>query len=274
MTDHGKTVKDALDQRFGDAPDVPPEAEVLSDMATRGVCRLYEERPVDPDLIRTLCGVALSSPSKSDLQQRDIVIVTDPGIRARLDAITGFDWQRAAPVLLVFCASHARFHHCHEMAEVPVVNDHLDGFFNAAVDAGIALSAFVTAAERVGLGCCPLSVLRNQPREVSELLGLPDRVVPVAGLAVGWPGRPPRISPRLSLNATVHENRFSQNLEEGIREYDQRRAAVQPFARQRDPDRWGEKADYGWSDDKARQYSEPQRTDWGNFVRAKGFKLE
>ncbi|MEO1494098.1 MAG: nitroreductase family protein [Pseudomonadota bacterium] len=268
------TIKDALEARFGDVGNVPEVAENLTDMAARGVCRLYREDRVDPDLLRTLCAVALSSPSKSDLQQRDIVIVTDPAIRAELDAITGFDWQPDAPVLLVFCANHARFHLCHQMAGVPVINDHLDGFFNAAVDAGIALQAFITAAERVGLGCCPLSVLRNDAQKVSDLLGLPDRVIPVAGLTVGWPGRPPRISPRLSLAATVHENRFGEDQEAQVREYDRRRNETQPFVRQRDPDRWGAKLDYGWSDDKARQYGEEQRTDWGDFVRAKGFRLD
>jgi nitroreductase/FMN reductase [NAD(P)H] len=268
------TVRSALQARFGDAPEVPGLAEGLEDMAARGVCRLYRPDPVDPALVRTLCAVALSSPTKSDLQQRDIVVVTDREIRARLDAITGFDWQRAAPVLLVFCADHARQHLCHRLAGVPFANDHLDGFFNAAVDAGIALGAFVASAERVGLGCCPLSVIRDRPWEVSELLGLPERVVPVAGLTLGWPARPPRISPRLSLAATVHENRFGAGQEERIREYDRRRAEVQPFGRQRDPERWGEKADYGWSDDKARQYAVPQRTDWGAFVRAKGFSLD
>jgi nitroreductase/FMN reductase [NAD(P)H] len=268
------TVKAALQARFGDAPEVPEVAERLEDMAARGVCRLYRPDPVDPALIRTLAAVALSSPTKSDLQQRDIVVVTDPGIRARLDAITGFDWQPAAPVLLVFCANHARQHLCHEMAGVPFVNDHLDGFFNAAVDAGIALAAFVTAAERIGLGCCPLSVVRNRAAEVSELLALPDLVVPVAGLTLGWPARPPRIAPRLSLAATVHENRFGGDQAEQIREYDRRRADVQAFPRQRDPERWGEKPDYGWSDDKARQYADPQRADWGAFVRAKGFSLD
>lgn len=265
------SVKDALLARFGDAPEVPHEAEALADMAGRGVCRAYKTDPVDRDLIQTLCSVALSSPSKSDLQQRDIVVVTDPTIRARLDALTGFDWQPAAPVLLVFCANHARFHECHRMAGVQMTNDHLDGFFNAAVDAGIALATFVTAAERVGLGCCPLSVLRNHPQEVSDLLGLPDRVVPVAGLTVGWPARPPRIAPRLSLAATVHENRFAPDMQTGIQEYDRRRG-VPP--RQRLTDRYGEKPDYGWSDDKARQYADPQRADWGAFVRAKGFSLD
>ena len=269
------TVKAALQARFGDAPDVPAAAEALEAMAARGVCRRYLPDVVDRALIRTLCAVALSSPTKSDLQQRDIVVVTDPAIRARLDAITGFDWQPAAPVLLVFCANHARQRLCHEMAGVAFTNDHLDAFFNAAVDAGIALAAFVAAAERVGLGCCPLSVIRNRAAEVADLLALPARVVPVAGLTVGWPARPPRIAPRLSLAATVHENRFGGDQAEHIREYNRRRARAQPFQRQRDAERWGgEKPDYGWSDDKARQYADPQRSDWGAFVRAKGFSLD
>lgn len=261
----------ALQTRFGDAPNVPPSAEGLSDMAARGVCRLYDPSPVDPDLLQTLCAVALSSPSKSDLQQRDIVIVTDPDVRAALDAITGFDWQTAAPVLLVFCANHARFHDCHRLAGVEMSNDHLDGFFNASVDAAIALSAFVTAAERVGLGCCPISVLRNEAQRVSDLLALPDLVVPVAGLTVGWPGRQPRIAPRLSLSGTVHQNRFGEDRDRPIREYDARRGSP---PRQREPERFGEKPDYGWSDDKARQYADPQRADWGAFVRRKGFRLD
>jgi nitroreductase/FMN reductase [NAD(P)H] len=267
-------LRDALMARFGDAPEPPGTAEALAAMAGRGVCRAYRDDPVDPALVRTLCAVALSSPTKSDLQQRDIVIVTDPVIRARLDAITGFDWQPAAPVLLVFCGNHARQRLCHELAGVPFANDHLDAFFNAAVDAAIALSAFVTAAERLGLGCCPLSVIRDRAEEVSELLGLPPLVFPVAGLTLGWPARPPRIAPRLSLAGSVHENRFGADQAGAVREYDGRRAAVQPFARQRDPGRWGEKAEYGWSDDKARQYAVPQRTGWGAFVRAKGFRLD
>ena len=265
------SVQDDLAARFGDAPEVPETAEQLGDMSGRGACRSYLDAPVDPDMIRTLCGVALSAPSKSDLQQRDIVIVTDPGIRRELDAITGFDWQPAAPVLLVFCGNHERFHACHRMAGIEVTNNHLDGFFNAAVDAGIVLSAFVTAAERVGLGTCTLSVLRNQAQRVSDLLGLPQRVMPIAGLTVGWPARPPRISPRLSLAATVHENRFAADPEPGIREYDARRG---PPPRQRETDRFGVKPDYGWSDDKARQYADPQRADWGAFIRSKGFNLD
>ena len=56
--------------------------------------------------------------------------------------------------------------------------------------------------------------------------------------------------------------------------YDRRRAAIHRYANERDPARWGKAAFYGWSEDKARQYGVPQRTDFGAFVRAKGFCLD
>jgi nitroreductase/FMN reductase [NAD(P)H] len=52
----------------------------------------------------------------------------------------------------------------------------LDAFFNASVDAGIALASFVIAVEATGLGCCPISTFRNDAQAVSDLLELPDRV--------------------------------------------------------------------------------------------------
>ena len=62
-------------------------------------------------------------------------------------------------------------------------------------------------------------------------------------------------------------------MDAGIAEYDARRRTVHEFV-QRDPERFGETSGYGWSDDKARQYADPQRANFGAFVRAKGFGLE
>ena len=56
--------------------------------------------------------------------------------------------------------------------------------------------------------------------------------------------------------------------------YDRRRAEVQPYANQRHVERFGTDPAYGWSEDKVRQYSVPDRADFGAFVRAKGFKLD
>ena len=37
---------------------------------------------------------------------------------------------------------------------------------------------------------------------------------------------------------------------------------------------WGVAGRYTWSEDKARQYSVPQRHDFGSYVRAHGFALK
>ncbi len=196
-----------LAARFSDAAAVPADMErnqTLRAIAARGSCRSFEPDPVPRDTLMTLGAVALASPTKSDLQQRDIVIVDDAGQKARLlDLVSDQTWTAQVPSLVVFCADNRRQRQLHEMQGLDFVNDHLDAFFNASVDAGIALASFVIAAEAVGLGCCPISAIRNHAAAASDLLGLPDHVFPVAALAIGRPATPPRISPRLPLRRNL-----------------------------------------------------------------------
>lgn len=274
-----KSIKDALAHRFGDfGHEVDAriaEAPGLQRLANRGVCRRFRDEPIPAALLETLCALALCSPTKSDMQQRDIMIVNDPAIRRRIDELLAEqDWIAKAPQLIVFLGNNRRQRQLHQWHDVPFANDHLDAFFNASVDAGIALSAFQLAAEQAGLGCCPISVIRNHAAEVSEMLGLPDHVFPVAGLGVGFPDGPQHISLRLPLAATVHRDRFTDCTREMVDGYDRRRNAVFPFRNQRNVARFGTSSTYGWSEDKVRQYATPERADFGAFVRKKGFRLD
>jgi nitroreductase len=269
----------ALRERFGEEirlPEGTANADDLARMAGRRVMRAYADKPVDDALIRALCAVALSAPSKSDLQQADILRVRDPAKRAKLASWAGDNpWVGAAPIFLVFLANGRRQPFLHELRGHPFVNDHLDAFFNASLDAGIALATFVAAADAAGLGTCPISVIRNKAAEVSALLELPPRVFPVAGLCVGWPAHPGGISPRLPTSLTLHEDRYDEgDLAAAIAEYDSRRNLTRPFAKQRDPARFGVAGTYTWSEEKARHYAAPERADFGAFVRKIGFKLD
>ena len=272
-------IKAALRERFGEDFAIDPALAGLDELARiagHRSQRRYLPRPVDPNLLRLLCACALSAPSKSDLQQCDIVVVSDAAIRKGIVAtIPDMPWIEDAPVFLMFVANGARLPALAKLRGKPFPNDHLDQFFNAAVDAGIVLTTFLRAAEAVGLGCCPISAVRDHPGIVSDLLRLPARVFPVAGLCVGWPAQSGEITPRLSLQTTLIENRYDgSDVAAGIEAYDRRRAALRPYRRARNPERWGTPALYGWSEDKTRQYSEPTRTDFGAFVRGKGFCLD
>ena len=272
-------IADAVRYRFGEAPAsvdaATPGLDSLLPLLNRRSQRRYDTgRAVEPALVRLLCAAALSAPSKSDLQQRDIVVLEDAAQRRRVTALLNDDWIDTAPCFLVFCGNNRRQRQLHEWHGHAFANDHLDAFFNAAVDAAIVLGTFVAAAEAVGLGCCPISVIRNHAAKVSDILGLPPHVFPVAGMTLGWPSEPGAVSLRLPLSLTVHRDRFDETaIRERIDAYDHRRAAVQPFRRQRYEADYARVDFYGWSEDKARQYGRPERADFGAFVRAKGFDL-
>jgi nitroreductase len=272
-------IEGALAERFGTPVAVDAELPGLDELARiagHRSHRRYTTRAVDPALLRLLFACALSAPSKSDLQQADVIHVADRGKVARIaELIPDMPWIAQAPVVLVFCGNNRRIRQIGEWRGIPYANDHLDHFMNAAVDAGIVMTTFIRAAEAVGLGCCPISAIRNRPSEVSALLELPDWVFPVAGLTVGWPAEAGRITPRLPLEVTVHVDRFDESgTRENIDAYDRRRHELMPYRKQRHVKLHGVAPFYGWSEDKARQYCVPERADFGAFIRAKRFQLD
>ncbi|MPZ41063.1 MAG: NADPH-dependent oxidoreductase [Rhizobiales bacterium] len=277
--DVAKALQDALAVRFGERLSIDPSLDGLTELtsiAAHRTHRRYLPQPVAPELVRLLCACALSAPSKSDLQQSDVLVVRDGAIRRAIAAkIPDNPWVGTAPAFLVFLANGRRQPFISTLRGKPFPNDHLDLLFNAVSNCSIVLATFIRAAEAVGLGCCPISAIRDRAALVSDLLRLPDRVIPVAGLCLGWPSERGHITPRLGLEATVHTDHYGdRDLAADIDAYDRRRNEGRPPWKQRNPERWGEAAFYGWSEDKARQYAEPLRADFGAFVRAKGFRLD
>jgi nitroreductase/FMN reductase [NAD(P)H] len=273
-------IRDAIHARFGTVPGVSGEcpgsadAEGLARLVDRRSCRDYADRDVPEGLVRLILAAGLSAPTKSNLQQADVVWVRDDALRAQvLEGIVGAEWIVKAPVFLVVCGNGARLKSL--FGEEPFPNDHFDAVFNAIGDAAIVLEGIVAAAALAGLGTCPISVIRNRAARVSEQLGLPDRVFPFAGLCLGYPAKVAGVSPRLDLGITVHEDRYDRDAFARLGAgYDARRNAVKPFAHQREPERFGTATDYGWREDKRRQYAAPQRADFGAWLRSIGFSFD
>ena len=275
------TLSSLIQARFGESVDVPERLErnlELTGLAGHRSHRAFTPEPVPPALLRTLLATAFSAPAKSDLQQSCVVQVSDHSIQARIAAlIPSMPWIADAPVLLVFCGDNRRIRRICELRGTSFANDHLDSFMNAAVDAGLVMAGFIRAAQAAGLGCCPLSAVRNHAAEVSEMLGLPDYVFPVAGMVAGYPARERKVTPRLPLDAFVHDDRYDDGaFEEWVASYDARRHAVLALNpdRQRDPGRFGHAEFYGWSEDKARQVAVSEREGFGAFIRSKRFRLD
>lgn len=262
-----------LAQRYGHEVEVPEGVAGLPELlhiAGQTSHRAWSAAPVAPELVKLLAACALAAPSKSFLQQADIVDVRDALRRAAIHALVpGMPWMADAPALLVFCANGRRFKRLFERRGRPFTNDHLDGFFNPTVDAALVMMNFIHAAGAAGLVSCPISMIRNAPERLAEILELPPRVVPVAGLCLGFPAQARQVNPRLPLAATFHVDRIgAPDDDAAIDDFDRRyvaaRQAVLPP---------GAAAPRAWSDERGEQYAKPQRADWGAFVRSMDFDL-
>jgi len=273
-----ETLRDLIAARFAEDTDIGANRPAVGTQALQlrhRSRRRYTDTPIDQETLNILYACALSAPAKSDLQQIAIIQFDDDEKRNRVtDLFPSMPWIKQAPVFLLFCGDGRRIRRVCELRGTSFAHEPLDAFLNAAADAAIVMQNFIIAAEAEGLGCCPISAAREVTDEIAALAGLPDGVFPFAGLCVGHPADDPAISVRLPMRLTVHKDSYDDTkLDTEVENYDRRRARTNPYRKQRNPERYGTKDDYGWSDDKARQTATAERLAFAAYVRRSGFDI-
>jgi FMN reductase [NAD(P)H] len=272
---------EAIERRFGDGGpsghDVEDDAFIRRVLSRRTVRHFSDVAPGEA-LLDLLVAAALSASAKSDFQQASILRVVDPAKRAAIGALfPSMPWIGISPVFFVFLGDARRLQRIGELRAKPVQNGTLEGFFNATVDAALAMQTMILCAESAGLGVCPISVIRNEIDKVAGLLELPDQVFPVAGLCLGYPRSEGHVSLRLPRRATTHLDRYDDSaLPHAIDDYDRRRNARHaiPREQQRSNAEYGEVPFYGWSEDKARQAAKAEGAAFPPYLRSHGFSFD
>src|SRR5882724_6063952 len=273
--------EDVIQRRFGDggpSGEGAVENDFIRRVISRKTVRRYSDVIPDDGLLDLLVAAALSTSAKSDFQQASILRVSEPGKRAAVGKLfPGMPWIGLSPVFFVFLGDARRLQRIGELRGKPVRNGTLEGFFNASVDAALAMQTMILCAESAGLGICPISVIRNEIDKVATILNLPDLIFPVAGLCLGYPQGEGHVSLRLPRRATTHRDSYDDGaLSDAIDDYDRRRDARHsiPKDQQRANKEFGEAAFYGWSEDKARQAAKAEGAAFPPYLRAHGFTLD
>jgi FMN reductase [NAD(P)H] len=272
---------EAIARRFGDggpAADGADDNDFIRRVLLRKTVRRYSDTMPADGLLDLLVACALSASAKSDFQQASILRVREADKRAAIGALfPSMPWIAAAPVFFVFLGDARRLQRIGEMRSKPVQNGTLEGFFNASIDAALAMQTMILCAESAGLGVCPISVIRNAIDTVAAVLGLPDLVFPVAGLCLGYPAGEGHVSLRLPRSVTTHVDSYDDRaLGPDIDDYDRRRNALHaiPREQQRSNTEFGEATFYGWSEDKARQAAKAEGAAFPPYLRSHGFAFD
>ena len=86
--------------------------------------------------------------------------------------------------------------------------DNFLSFVNAGIDALLFTQTLCNLMDEEGLGYCYLGTTVYMPQMIIDTLQLPQLVMPVATLTVGWPAEEPALSDRLPLESFVHNETY------------------------------------------------------------------
>lgn len=167
--------------------------------------RAFTPQSISQQQRDAIIQAAQSASSSSFLQCTSIIRVTDHNLRqALVEASGGQKYVAQAAEFWVFCADFHRNQEICPDAELGFAEQLLLG----AVDTAIMAQNALTAAESLGLGGVYIGGLRNNISTVTQLLKLPEHVLPLFGLCLGYPDQNPERKPRLPAGILVHQNSY------------------------------------------------------------------
>lgn len=178
--------------------------------SNRRTIRQYNDKKIDRQLLKDLLMAASHAPTTGNMQLYSVIITEDEEMKKRL-APTHFNQPSvmSAAVVLTFCADFNRFVKWCESRNAKPGYDNFQAWIWAVEDTMIFAQQFVTLAEMNGLGTCYLGTTTYNAPQISEILELPDRVVPIATVTVGYPAIEGQPSDRLPIDAIIHNEKYN-----------------------------------------------------------------
>ncbi len=164
----------------------------LDALLTRRTVRVYESTPVPEPTRKRLLDALFRSPSAADARPWQFVVVDRRDLLDRLEhGMPHCEMLRTAPLAILIAGEPGR--------------EIFKGFWPQ--DCAAAAQNLLIAAHALGLGACWIGLHPEAGRTaaVREILGLPEVVVPLALVSLGYPAEFPEPQDRWD-SSKVHVN--------------------------------------------------------------------
>lgn len=176
-------------------------------LMNRKSTRKFTDRKLTRDELETIVRAGQQAPFASQLYS---VLYSREGPIA-------FD----APIWFVVCVDTYKLERFMKLRGWRILTNNLTLLLLGMQDAAYMAENMVIAAESLGIGSCFLGAVSSSAarlKTLRERLTLPNRVLPMVELVMGYPGEefPPR--PRYPLAFTLFENRYPELSDEDVEE--------------------------------------------------------
>jgi len=242
--------------------------EVLNLLQNHASVRKYKDTKIPNETLHNMIHAAQHAASSHFVQAYSVIRVTDKDKLASLADLSSNGRQiKSAPVVLLFCADLKRVEYACQRLGVKIINDSMEDFIVTIVDTALFAQNFVIAAESQGYGICYIGGVRNNPAEISDLVGLPEQVLPLFAMTVGVPDEEQWVKPRLPVEAILHENVYDETKYGPILDtYDKEMSVYYQ-------ERLSNNKDTNWSESMKNYLKNPRRKHMKEFVKSRGFDV-
>lgn len=243
-------------------------SDVIGLLQSHASVRKYKNTTIPKETLNNMIYTAQHAASSNFVQAYSIIRITDEDKLNALAHLSGNEQQiKSAPVVLLFCADLKRVEYACQRLGVNIVNDKVEDFIVTVVDTSLFAQNFAIAAESQGYGICYIGGVRNNPTEISDLVGLPEQVFPIFAMTVGVPDEEQLVKPRLPVEAILHENVYNEAKYGPILDmYDEKMSSYYQ-------ERLSNNKDTNWSQTMKNYLEHPRREHMKEFVKSKGFDL-
>jgi nitroreductase len=193
---------------------------MIKEIEMHRTVRKYSDKPVPREVLDEILLAGTRASNTGNMQLYSMVVTTSAELRARL-APCHFNQPcvTQAPVQITFCADINRFDKwCRQRGAEPRYDNFL-WFTEAVIDLSLASQNVALQAEAHGLGIVYLGTAIHGAAQIAEILNLPEGVVPVVSMSMGYPdpsaGEVP-LTDRLPLDAVVHDETYHDYTAEDI----------------------------------------------------------
>ena len=154
----------------------------IETIMTRTSIRSYTDRTVSADTVEMLLRAGMAAPTAVNAQPWHFVVINE---RAKLDELAGTnrhgDMLRQAPLAIVVCGNMEKA--MQGPGQAFWIQD------CSAATENILLTAHALGLGAVWTGCYPME---ERVAAVSEVLGLPETIVPLCVIVMGYPNENPQ----------------------------------------------------------------------------------
>lgn len=172
--------------------------DFLELLKERYSCRSFSEKAVEKEKIDKILEAAKVAPTARNFQPQRILVLTEKETLGKLSACTQYGWN--APVIMILFYDKS----------VSYKRDKYDNKEFGDIDISIVTTQMMLEAQSLGLGTTWVGSF--DPEKLVEAFGVPENLVPVAILPIGYPSEEAKPSKlhfeRKDISEFVYWNKF------------------------------------------------------------------